>query len=349
MTRPSHHAPGGGFRNPWGDDDGPHSFGDVLRWRFSEEARRARTSDGSQPVAAVPSAFATPAAGRDTLTTTWVGHSTVLLQLGGVNVLTDPMWSQRASPVSWAGPARLSPPGVSLDALPPIHVVLISHNHYDHLDRATVQRLAARHPDAVWFAPLGVRPLLQRWGARDVSELDWWDTESAGGVQASCVPARHFSARGLNDRGRTLWCGWTVTANGWRAYFAGDTALHPEFGEISRRHGPFDVALIPVGAYEPRWFMQRVHMNPDDAVQAYEAVRRAWPEAPPPAMLPIHWGTFRLTDEPMDEPPRRTHALWEAAGLASGDLWLSAPGQTHHRQRGDQRAMLVAIPKPLIP
>jgi N-acyl-phosphatidylethanolamine-hydrolysing phospholipase D len=274
-----------------------------------------------------------PRAADDVLTTTWIGHSTTLLQVGGVNVLTDPMWSERASPVGWAGPARVRPPAVSLEALPPIDIVLISHDHYDHLDRATVRRLAVAHADAVWFAPLGVRALLRRWGVRAVHEMDWWGTGQAGPALVSCVPARHFSGRAPWNRAGTLWAGWTITAHGWRVYFAGDTAYHPDFTRIAARHGPFDLVLLPVGAYEPRWFMGSVHMNPADALQAYRDVRAAHPEAPPPAMLPIHWGTFRLTDEPMTEPPSRTRTLWQEAGLDDAALWLSAYGETRHRGR----------------
>ncbi|HEU4988917.1 MAG TPA: MBL fold metallo-hydrolase [Gemmatimonadaceae bacterium] len=267
------------------------------------------------------------------VTATWVGHSTALIQLGPLNVLTDPMWSYRASPVAWAGPARLVPPPMPIGALPPIDVVLISHDHYDHLDRSSVAALAAAQRNAVWFAPLGVAPLLRRWGVRHVRELDWWNTVEDAGAAISCVPARHFSGRMPWGRARTLWCGWTIVANGWRAYFAGDTAYHPEFQRIAERHGPFDLVLLPVGAYEPRWFMGSVHMNPADAVRAYRDLLTAHPDAVPPPMLPIHWGTFRLTDEPADEPPEQTRQHWEAAGLHREHLWMPIHGQTWRRGR----------------
>ena len=279
------------------------------------------------------SAFAKPHAARDLLTATWVGHATTLLQLGDVNVLTDPMWSVRASPVSWAGPARLVPAAVALESLPPITAVLISHNHYDHLDAFTVRQLARRDPEAVWFVPLGLKSRVVRWGVRRAHEADWWQTVAADDITVSCVPARHFSARTPWDRARTLWAGWTIAANGWRAYFAGDTAYHPEFADVARRYGPFDLVLLPVGAYEPRWFMGSVHMNPEDAVAAYDDIRGSHGTAPPPAMLPIHWGTFRLTDEPMDEPPSRTRAAWQSAGQPGGALWMLAHGETARRER----------------
>ena len=278
----------------------------------------------------------TPRAAPDQVTATWVGHSTVLLQVGGLNVLTDPMWSKRASPLWFAGPKRLTPPGVDFDALPPVDLVLQSHNHYDHLDSRTVRRIARRFPGATWFAPLGLAPTLRRWGVREVVERDWWEsaeyrsTRSAPPPAATvgCAPAQHFSARGLRDRNRTLWCGWTLAAGGRRVYFAGDTGLHPEFASIADRYGPFDLVLLPVGAYEPRWFMRRVHMNPEDAVTAYRDLRGPYADVPSPTMLAIHWGTFRLTDERAEEPPERLSRVWREAGLVDDRLWVMRHGET---------------------
>ncbi len=329
---PPHHRPEGGFRNPW-PGERPHQFREFLRWR---RERRARTVAPPQPgpwSVLSSSAFDAPRTTDGSLTATWVGHATVLLQLGGLNVLTDPMWSQRASPVSWAGPSRLVPTPFPLSALPPIDVVLISHNHYDHLDQHTVRALTAAHPAAQWFAPLGVASLVRQWGVRAVQELDWWENGQHGTALVSCVPARHFSGRTPWDRARTLWAGWTIAANDWRVFFAGDTAYHPEFTRIAERHGPFDLVLLPVGAYEPRWFMGSVHMDPEDALQAYRDLCAAHPGTATPSMLPIHWGTFRLTDEPVEEPPKRTRRLWTEAGLPATDLWLGAHGATRRRER----------------
>ena len=298
-------------------------MGDVLRW-MRERRRHPRPPDRSTFTRAVPT-FPVPRAGADVITATWVGHSTVLLQVGGLNILTDPVWSERASPVWFAGPRRRVPPAVRLDALPPLDVVLLSHDHYDHLDRRTVRALAAAQPAAVWCVPLGVGALVRRFGVRQVSELDWWDETGAAGATVGCTPAQHFSGRGIGDRGDRLWCGWVVIANGRRVFFAGDTALHPEFGRIAERWGPFDLVLLPIGAYEPRWFMRAVHMNPDDAMAAYRALAGS---GAPPLMVPIHWGTFKLTDEPMDEPARRFREQWQAAGLAGERLWLLAHGET---------------------
>lgn len=257
---------------------------------------------------------------------TWVGHATALLQLGPLNVLTDPVWSERASPFQWIGPKRVSSPGVAFDVLPEIDVVLLSHNHYDHLDAPTVRRIAKRFPNATWLCPLRLGPLLRSLGVRHLVERDWWQSVDTPVFSATCTPAQHFSARGLGDRGDTLWCGWTIESDDTRVYFAGDTALHPEFADIGRRLGPFDLVILPIGAYEPRWFMRSVHMNPEDAVEAYQAIAKASGVYAP--CLPIHWGSFRLTDEPMDEPPARFASLWHDTGLADSANWTLAHGET---------------------
>lgn len=323
----SHRSPDGSFRNPWPDAN-PPTFRDVITWTRT----RRSTSPGPSPVlpSHVQPRIDGPRAPAGTLSATWVGHSTVLLQVGALNVLTDPMWSARASPVQWAGPHRLTTPGVALDALPPIDVVLISHNHYDHLDAASVRAVARRHPSARWFAPLGVARYVRRWGARTVSELDWWDVANADGYTVACVPAQHASGRTPFNRMRSLWCGWTIRAGRHTIYFAGDTAYHPEFAEISRRHGPFDLCVLPIGAYEPRWFMRPVHVNPDEAVRAYTDIAGAHPAAATPIALAIHWGTFALADEPVDEPPRRAATAWRAEGLPDETLWILSLGETRH-------------------
>jgi N-acyl-phosphatidylethanolamine-hydrolysing phospholipase D len=217
---------------------------------------------------------------------------------------------------------------VPLDALPPIDVVLQSHNHYDHLDRSSVERIARDHPTARWYVPLGLVPIVAGFGVRSIVELDWWQESQYAGLSIACTPARHFSARGLRDRDATLWCGWTVRSTSHRIFFAGDTGLHPDFARIAERLGPFDLAMLPIGAYEPRWFMHPVHLAPDETVQAYRAMRATAPTGHRSMMATMHWGTFKLTDEAMDDPPRRTRAEWARADLPIEELWIPAHGES---------------------
>ncbi|MGI8499253.1 MAG: MBL fold metallo-hydrolase [Gemmatimonadaceae bacterium] len=324
----AHHRPGGGFRNPWPGIE-PHGLGDLLRWQMDRIHGTPQDPPRSSFERATPD-FPVPRAAEMELLATWVGHSTVLLQLGTTNVLTDPIWSARASPLSFIGPKRWVDPGVELGRLPPLDLVLLSHNHYDHLDERTVRRLASLHPAAAWVVPLGLALRLRSWGVRKVSELDWWESLRVSEATITCTPAQHFSARGFGDRNRTLWCGYAVHTRSHRVFFAGDTGYHPDFGRIGARLGPFDLALIPIGAYAPRWFMRSVHMDADEALSAYNDVRAAHPVSRP-AMLPIHWGTFKLTDEPMDEPPRRLRDAWQRAALDTGRLWLLKHGETRRR------------------
>ncbi len=326
----------GRFRNPW-PASAPATFRDFLRWQLGRRARQEIVAGPPWPhfERAAP-AFASPRAEPGEITATWVGHSTMLLQIGVVNLLTDPTWSNRASPVTFAGPRRMMPPGIDFESLPPIDIVLVSHNHYDHLDDRTIRRLIRRFPSARWVAPLGVADFIVHRGAGDVQELDWWDERRIGNAVIGCTPAQHFSARGLGDRNRTLWCGYAIAVSERRVFFAGDTAYHPEFRAIAELFGPFDLTLLPVGAYEPRWFMRSVHMNPEEAVRAH--VELTFPSRRPAAMVPIHWGTFRLTEEPPGEPPLRTRAAWEATGLPSDDLWHLRHGETRARKANDATA-----------
>jgi L-ascorbate metabolism protein UlaG (beta-lactamase superfamily) len=251
---------------------------------------------------------------------TWVGHATLLVQLDGVNVLTDPQWSQRASPVSFAGPKRVTPPGVAFDDLPPIHVVVISHDHYDHLDVDTVRWLAVEHRPT-FLVPLAMRAWFAELGIHEVEELDWWDARTVRGVTFTCVPAQHFAQRTLWDMNRRLWAGWTIAGRNRRLFFAGDTAYFDGFKEIGARLGPFDVAAIPIGAYLPPVIMKPVHVDPREALDVYADVRAR-------AMIPIHWGTFDLADEPLVEPPRLLEQVARERGLGPDRVWLLKHGET---------------------
>ena len=326
-TPAPHRLPNGSFRNPWLDSE-PRGLLDVLRWT---RQRRRQTLAATPPRGSFPTAtpaISYPRASTTTFAATWIGHSTVLLQFGGLNVITDPVFSQRAFPVQWAGPRRVMDPALPLEGLPPLDVVLLSHSHYDHLDKPAVRRLAKAHPQATWVVPLGLAAYIRGWGVREIVELDWWQESVVNALRITATPARHFSARRLGDRNRTLWCGFAFELDGTRAFFAGDTAYHREFGDVAARCGPFDFVMIPIGAYDPRWFMHVVHVDPDEAVQIYEDLVKPHAGSPRPLMLGIHWGTFRLTDEPMDEPPRRTAERWRAVGLDEACLWIARCGET---------------------
>jgi L-ascorbate metabolism protein UlaG (beta-lactamase superfamily) len=232
---------------------------------------------------------------------TFIGHSTFLIQTEAGSILTDPMYSRRAGPLNLVGPRRVRRPAVRFEDLPPIAMVLLSHNHYDHCDLRTLRRLAKRF-DPLVLTPVGNGSIVRKTGVRRVEELDWWQEAQRSALPITLTPARHFSARTPFDRNRALWGGFLLVAGGVRIYFAGDTAYAPFFKTIRQRVGPIDLALLPIGAYEPRWFMQSVHMNPAEAVQAHLDLATS-------QSVGMHFGTFPLTVEGIDEPVR---ALEEA-------------------------------------
>jgi L-ascorbate metabolism protein UlaG (beta-lactamase superfamily) len=227
---------------------------------------------------------------------TFIGHSTFLIQTAAGNILTDPMFSRRAGPLNVLGPRRVRQPAVMFDDLPPISIVLLSHNHYDHCDLRTLGMLATRF-DPVVVTPVGNGTLVRSAGIRKVEELDWWQDAKTSALPIALTPAQHFSARSPLDRNRALWGGFVLVAGGSRIFFAGDSAYGPLFRDIRQRLGPIDLALLPIGAYEPRWFMQAVHMNPAEAVQAHLDLEAS-------ESVGMHFGTFQLTTEGIDEPLR---------------------------------------------
>jgi L-ascorbate metabolism protein UlaG (beta-lactamase superfamily) len=227
---------------------------------------------------------------------TFIGHATFLIQTAAGNILTDPMYSQRAGPLNLLGPRRVRQPAVPFDALPPISIVLLSHNHYDHCDLPTLGRLAKRF-DPIVVTPLGNADLVRSTGIRRVEELDWWEEAKNSTLPIVLTPAQHFSARGPFDRNRALWGGFIMRPGSSRIFFAGDSAYARFFQDVRHRLGPIDLALLPIGAYEPRWFMQVVHMNPAEAVQAHLDLEAS-------QSVGMHFGTFQLTTEGIDEPLR---------------------------------------------
>jgi N-acyl-phosphatidylethanolamine-hydrolysing phospholipase D len=254
-------------------------------------------------------------------TATWIGHATLLVQMGDLTFLTDPIWSRTASPIAWLGPRRYVDPGLAFDALPPIDFVVISHSHYDHLDLPTLERLARRDPATRFLVPLGNAALLRDAGIERVEELDWGRSARVGSVEVTCVPSQHWSQRGLFDARRSLWCAWVVLAPERRFYFMGDSGWFPGFRDVGRVFGPFDLAAVPIGAYQPSAMMRPHHLDPEQAVQAGLALgaRR---------LVAMHYGTFDLSDEPLDEPPVRFRAAAAQAGYTVADTWVLRIGET---------------------
>ncbi|HJU05949.1 MAG TPA: MBL fold metallo-hydrolase [Nitrospiraceae bacterium] len=254
-------------------------------------------------------------------TITWIGHATFLIQLDGLNILTDPHWSERASPVGFAGPKRLVAPGLRFEDLPRIHLVLISHDHYDHLDIQTVWRVAQAHRP-LFLVPLGLKRWFGDRQIQNVEEFDWWESRKFEDGVMTCVPAQHFSGRTLWDHNRRLWSGWSVQGRRQHFFFAGDTGYYRDlFTEMTRRLNPIDLAAIPIGAYLPPSMMQFVHSTPEQALQIFSDLHAD-------RFVAMHWGTFDLADEPVGEPPERLHAERQRLGLNEKRIWIMSPGET---------------------
>lgn len=254
---------------------------------------------------------------------TWIGHATFLVQAGGLNILTDPQFSERASPIPFFGPRRAIPLPIEIDSLPRIDVVLISHNHYDHLDSDTVKRLARRLGGSPLFlVPLGLRAWFLENGIERVEEYDWWQARSVGAARFTLVPVQHWSKRTLWDENQSLWGGWVMELGGLRMIHTGDLGLSRDTQDVGQRLGPFDLALIPIGSYAPRWFMGTMHVDVPDALRVREDLRAA-------RAIGMHWGTFEgLTDEPLDEPPHVLERLRDERGMAQEAFGVMKIGET---------------------
>jgi L-ascorbate metabolism protein UlaG (beta-lactamase superfamily) len=287
--------------------------GDMLRWRLLDTVAGRRVKD--------PGGFAMPVRENDGKLLaspgahmTWIGHATFVMRLGGALVATDPIWSPSISGVV----PRRAPPGVALGALPPLDVITVSHNHRDHMDIPTLRQIG-KGPTVI--APLGNAPFLKAAGIENVVELDWWQSHRVKDLEVTLVPARHWSMRMPWDRNDGLWGGFVYRAPEGVAYHSGDTALFDGFREIGERAGPIDWALLPIGSYEPRWFMESQHLNPEDAGQAFEMLGAR-------TLVAMHWGTFKLTDEPMGEPPGRIKQYFSERNLHHERLWILDVGET---------------------
>lgn len=300
-TKPHHLK--GGFRNLYPSGPGP---GDYQHW---QQARKANGYPHApkQGYSGFIQQWWQPAdfyaAGEGVW---WLGHASLLLALQGQFILTDPIFSQRASPLTFYGPQRKTPLPFAPSDFPQLDAVLISHNHYDHLDRATIRFLRRHSPEAIYFVPLGLKAWLRRQGITRIVELDWWQAWTHGGLVYTAVPAQHWSMRTPWDRNRSLWCGWTIESSHFRAWFCGDSGYHPFLHDVKDRLGPINFAAIPIGAYAPRWFMAANHMDPSDAVTLWQSLDR-------PLAIPIHWGVFELADESLDAPPEELLKALESA------------------------------------
>jgi L-ascorbate metabolism protein UlaG (beta-lactamase superfamily) len=295
------------------------SFADI--WRFRQSARQQAEADRLlPPPAPTPFVANDGAALRDNtsrLSITWIGHSSFLIQMGGRSILTDPIWSNTAG-VGPLGPRRMVSPGVRLADLPPIDLVLISHSHYDHLDHPTIRRLGNR---PTYLVPSRLGAWFHARGCTKVHECAWWDGLDALGLHFVFLPAQHWSRRTPWDTNTTLWGGWLLSDGTQHLYFAGDSAAFSGFKEIGQRYPGIDVAFMPIGAYEPEWFMQASHVNPEEGGQAFLEVGAR-------SIIPMHWGTFKLSNERTDEPPKRLAAWWEQQGLDPARNWTMAIGET---------------------
>ncbi len=332
---PAHHR-GSGFQNNYIEFQ-TKGLGGFLKWKW--DAMRAHVP----PAPAVP----TPQLAPDLVfihanakagtamqpAVTWLGHATTLAQLGGLNVLLDPIFSQRASPLSWVGPQRAQAPGLALAQLPHIDAVLVSHNHYDHCDEASLRALNAQAGGPPLFiVPLKLKAWMAGIGILNVTELDWWQGTRLGAVEFVLTPVQHWSGRGLTDRMDTLWGGFALFAPDFHLYFAGDTGYSKDFADIHQRFAArqqgsgFDLALIPVGSYAPRWFMTEQHVNPDEAVRIHNDLHAR-------QSIGVHWGTFELTDEALDAPPRALAAARRKAGVADEAFVVIAIGETRQMPR----------------
>lgn len=282
-------------------------FGAFVRWQLH---RKKDTTGFRTPVR--------PNDGRDlhfdAPSLTWIGHATFALRLGGKMIVTDPVWSERIGTQT-----RRAPPGVPLEKMPRVDVVTISHTHYDHLDLATLRRIG---PEALYVVPSDVGEILRGAGLPRVVELGWWQTHEHEGLRITLVPAQHWSMRVPWDRNKRLWGGFVIDSDQGRAYHAGDTAFNePMFAEIAARFPGIDWAMLPIGAYDPEWFMKPQHMGPEDAVRAFELLGAR-------ALVAMHWGTFKLTDEPLGEPPERARKSFDDRPLAGRTLHVPDVGET---------------------
>lgn len=306
-----------GFRNNY--DHSPK--GSVLKWQWERlTSKKAPEKDFHPEVLKTDTTSLRENKDKNTLT--WIGHASFLLQLEGMNILTDPVFSDRTSPFSFVGPKRVVKLPFELEQLPAIDVVVISHNHYDHLDVASLKKLAKREGNhTVFLVPLGNAALLKSEGVKNVQEYDWWDHVRIQNIDFTLTPTQHWSARGIFDQNECLWGGWFIKGAQESIFFAGDTGYSKDFQDISAKLGSVNWAMIPIGAYEPRWFMKKNHINPEEAVQIHKDLKAK-------KSIAMHWGTFRLSDEPLYKPADDLIKSLELNKIPVEDFILMKHGET---------------------
>jgi len=302
----SDHFDGKKFLNPGGVQ--PMGFKDLYKW-FRMRQRGEWTELKDVPYGPTPASKVE----GDSIVVTFINHSTFLIQTLGLNILTDPVWSEWASPIPFSGPKRMRPPGIRFEDLPEIDIILLTHNHYDHLDIRTMKKLSAEYAPKI-FCPLGVGRYLDRKGIGNITEMDWWDEIGIDtGLSLICTPAQHFSGRGMYDRDRTLWSGFALMTAEGSIYYSGDTGYGDFFEEIAKRISPIRLSFLPIGAYKPAWFMSPIHTSPEDAVKIHQIIKS-------PKTIGMHYGTFPLADDGMEEPVIALKEAMEREGVPLEDF-----------------------------
>jgi len=316
---PAHHTKNG-FQNIYHHPES--GFADFLRWKLGRVPDEEPAIPQTQMIPYVPD-IVTPDyqlihhPDPAKIQITWIGHATFLIQVEGINILTDPIFNGRSSPLGM-GFERKSPPGIPFDRLPPIHAVLISHNHYDHLDLYTVKKLGNKPK---YFIPLKLGQWFRNQKVTNYVEMDWWDTSLFKGIRVVSVPSQHFSRRAIRDGNKTLWAGWVLETKRGKIYFGGDTGYAPHFREIREKLGPMRLALLPIGSYRPRWFMKTIHMDPPEAVAAHKDLQAR-------QSIAMHWGAFYIADEPLGEPPLYLKKVLKEASMAEDSFLIMKFGET---------------------
>ncbi len=309
----------------------PNGLRDFLKWRFQEERMKWPKHYPSPYHGAVPEKRVE----GDRMVVTMIGHASLLIQVAGLNILTDPVWSERASPVQFAGPKRVNPPGVNWEDLPPIDIALVTHNHYDHLDKATLKALARDH-DPVFVTPLGNDTIIKKFAPKARFEImDWGQDIDVLGLRIHAEPCHHWSARGTRDRRMALWAAFVLDTPAGKIFHIGDTGFHDgsHYQEIAEKHGPLRLAILPIGAYEPRWFMKGQHQNPQEAVNGFQLCNAEF-------AVGHHWGTFQLTNEPIHHPLDHLAEALAEAGIPPARFRPLRPGEAFEAKNEKDRALV---------